>query len=593
MTLNTLYLYKKILNLVSKKRKNKLIRSVILGVVNSLIDVLALSSIFPAIYIATQSQIIHQNNTLNNIYQALHFSNTDYFVLFILLVVLLFFLIRLVVSLFILKYQQNASFDASAEFTELMSHGFFLKNILEIKRTTIGELDKEIRFLPLQFSNFILMPLSVILSELVVMGIILAGIISFNVKLFVLLLFTIFPLVSVFYFLVRKRIQHFGIELNNTSTQTFNHSREMINGYADIKMQDQSKYFINRLIKSIIQHNQIQIKINIYQQIIPKILEWSALLSVFLIYFYTIFFNQEKSEIIVILAVYLASAYRLLPSLNRINSSLLLIKQYEFIIDIFENTKKKLEKLNKTETNQSLVTCNNKLALDNICLSYSNDENEYVLKNISLSIKKGDILGIVGKSGAGKTTLVYLIAGLLPPTKGFLKVDDTYIDEHNLSNWQKQIAFVYQDIFLINGNILNNIAFGIDENEVDTNKLWQCLKDVQLDEFVKSLPQDIYTPVGESGGYLSGGQKQRLVIARALYRNASLIIMDEATSALDENTQESVMKAIQQIAKAHRLTILLIAHRISSLKYCDKIIYLENGSIVKESNYQQLIENNR
>ncbi|GAB4203556.1 MAG: hypothetical protein Fur0023_10520 [Bacteroidia bacterium] len=471
-----------------------------------------------------------------------------------------------------------------------MSRAFFLKNILDIKKTTIGELDKEIRFLPLQFTNFILMPLSMIVSEIIVVGIILLGIILFKFKLFLMLLVTIFPLVGISYSLIRRKIQNLGIQLNNASTLSFNHSREMIGGYADIKMQDKSSFFINRLLNAINQYNSIQIKINIYQQIAPKLLEWSALFSVVLIYLYAIVFNETKSEIIVVLAVYLASAYRLLPSLNRINSSLLLIKQYEFILDIFEKSKKKLKiELSASDEPRTPIHFQQQITLDKICLSYSDKSDKYVLSELSLSIKKGEIIGIVGPSGSGKTSLVYLISGLLPPTKGKILVDDIEINSSKTHEWQKNIAFVYQDIFIINSTVLDNIVFGEDEQNINITKVWECLKSVQLYDFVQQLPQGIHTPVGESGGHLSGGQRQRLVIARALYRDASLIIMDEATSALDEQTQESVIQSVHQIAKEKNITVILIAHRLSSLKYCTKIIHLENGTITKETSYREII----
>lgn len=594
--MKTLYLYKKIFSLISSTRRKKLVYSIILGVINSLLDVLALSSIFPAVYIATHNSIIHQNNLLSTIYTTLNFTDDNFFILFILVCVLLLFLFRMIVSLLIFNFQNKATFETSEEFTYIMSNAFFLKNILDVKKTTIGELDKEIRFLPLQMANFVLIPMSILVSELVVISIILLGIINFNFQLFLMLLITIFPLVAIFYYIIRKKIRHLGIALNNASTKNFNNAREMITGYADIKMQNKTDYFINRLLQSVHQHNNIQIKINIYQQIVPKLLEWSALLSAVLIYIYAISFKESKSEIIVILAVYLAAAYRLLPSLNRINSSLLLIRQYEFIIDILQKSKKQLiHQKEKTWLPDSKKTLpfNHNIVLKDIALSYSNNKKNLVLKNITLTIHKGEILGIVGKSGSGKTSLVYILSGLLPPTHGHILVDNQIIDTHNISEWQKQIAFVYQDIFLINGSVLDNIAFGEDEKNIDVQRVWNCLSAVQLDEYVKSLPQNIHTPIGEGGGFLSGGQKQRLVIARALYRNASLFIMDEATSALDEKTQESVIQTIHRIAKSCHITIILIAHRITSLKYCDRIIYLENGTITKEISYQDLMSENQ
>ncbi len=592
--MNTIYLYRKILEIVSIQTRKRIIYSIILGIINSLIDVLTLSAIFPAVYIATQPSVIHQNKFLSYLYNTLNFSNTEQFILFALILVLILFLLRLFLFLIILKFQQKISFDAGLELMQMTANAFYIKNILEIKRTTYGELDKEIRTLPFQFINFILMPIGLIASELIVIIIIMTGIISFNFQLFFMLLMTVFPFVILFNWFIRKKIQNFGIELNQFIGENSNLSREMISGYADIKMQNKVVYFVRRLKESIKKYNHIQIRINIYQQTTTKLLEWSALLSILLIYVYALVFKESKTEIIMVLAIYLAAAYRLLPSLNRINSNLLLIRQYEFILDIFEKTKKQLQKhqTEKQPSEQPPILFKQHIELKDICLSYLDTEDQMVLLNINLKINKGEIIGLAGKSGAGKTSLVYVISGLLPPTSGKIIIDHQAINATNIHQWQKHIAFVYQDMFLLNGSILNNIAFGEEEKNIDLAKAWECLKAVQLDDFVKNLPHTIQTSIGESGGYLSGGQKQRLVIARALYRNASLIIMDEATSALDEKTQESVMNAIYHIAHQYQLTVILIAHRISTLKYCNRIFYLENGAISKTISYQDLLEQN-
>ncbi len=593
LALNIIYIYRKFFELISNHRKKKIFFSIILGIVNSLVDVIALSSVFPAIYIATQQEVIQKNVILSNLYRYLSFSSKDTFVLFILFSVLLLFLFRMLFALLVLKYQQKVGFGVANECVNLMGCVFFLKNILEIKQTTIGELDKEIRFLPLQLVNFVLLPLGIIVSEIVVIVVILLGIISLNIKLFLVLTLTLFPLISFFYWLIRKKNQHLGLELNAAATLSFNYSRELINGYADIKLQNKSSFFISRLLKSMQQYNAIQIKTNLYQQITPKLLEWSALLLVIMIYVYAIVNKESKGELLLLLAVYIAAAYRLLPSLNRINSSLLLIKQYEFILGIFEKSKKQLQQQEQVIKNSDTkLTFNKHVLLDNVSLSYSSDSNKLVLKSINLRIQKGEIIGLIGKSGSGKTSLVYTLAGLLPITQGKIWVDATEINNQRLHLWQRKIAFVYQDIFLMNGTILSNIVFGEEEDKVNLNKVWDCLKSVQLEGFVNSLSQGIYTPIGENGGYLSGGQKQRLVIARALYRDVSLIIMDEATSALDEATQESVMHSLYETAKKCSLTLVLIAHRMSSLKYCNRVIHLENGQVSRELSYQDLNQTN-
>ena len=228
---------------------------------------------------------------------------------------------------------------------------------------------------------------------------------------------------------------------------------------------------------------------------------------------------------------------------------------------------------------------NHEIRLDNISFNY-NKSSKKILENISFTIKKGSKIGLIGSTGSGKTTLVDCIMGLLQPDFGKIYVDDTLIDSNNKKSWQLNIAHVPQNIYLADSNIMENIAFGIKPSEIDLNKVDKAAEKAQIKDFILELANGYNTAVGERGVRLSGGQCQRIGIARALYKNSSLLILDEATSALDVKKENALMETINNFDK--NLTMIIIAHRYSTLKKCDIIFEIDKGKIVQEGSYQKL-----
>jgi ABC-type multidrug transport system fused ATPase/permease subunit len=214
---------------------------------------------------------------------------------------------------------------------------------------------------------------------------------------------------------------------------------------------------------------------------------------------------------------------------------------------------------------------------------------KYALNNISIEIKKGEIIGLIGSSGSGKSTIVDLILGLLVPTEGKITVDDVDIRK-GIRSWRSNVGYVPQTIYLTDDTIINNIAFGIDEKNIDLDQVTRVLKASSLDEFINSLPLGLYTMVGERGVRLSGGQKQRIGIARALYNNPSILLLDEATSALDSTTENEIMSTVFNLKKDK--TILIVAHRLTTVKYCNLIYKLESGNIVDSGVPNKMIDFN-
>jgi ABC-type multidrug transport system fused ATPase/permease subunit len=234
---------------------------------------------------------------------------------------------------------------------------------------------------------------------------------------------------------------------------------------------------------------------------------------------------------------------------------------------------------------RSKIQLKEAIKIENLNFQYQDAPNRAV-NHVSLEIKKGESIGLVGPSGSGKSTMVDLILGLLSPESGRILIDDKDVKD-NLRNWQNQIGYVPQSIYLTDDTLRRNVAFGIPEEEIDNNAVDNAIKAAQLDSFIATLAEGLQTFVGERGVRLSGGQRQRIGIARALYHDPEILVLDEATSALDTDTEDKVMKSVN-ILKGSK-TLILIAHRLSSLQQCDTIYQMEKGEIIQKGSAKDML----
>jgi ABC-type multidrug transport system fused ATPase/permease subunit len=287
--------------------------------------------------------------------------------------------------------------------------------------------------------------------------------------------------------------------------------------------------------------------------------------------------GAPPNQLITVVGVFTIAAYRMIPSINKILNSLQTIKYSKPIIESINQEFKYFKTLNISPINFKKYkhAFTNTFQLKNITFKYSENTGE-ILKNISLSIPKGSIIGLIGLSGSGKTTLIDIILGLHKPNSGLILIDNNEINYQN-REFNKLIGYVPQAVYLLDDTILKNIAFGFEENEIDYNLLNQSIKLSELDLFINELNDGIDTVIGENGSRLSGGQRQRIGIARALYNNPEILIFDEATSALDKNTEDKILKTIYKY-RGDR-TIIFITHNESTLKYCDQTYKLENSEL--------------
>ena len=322
------------------------------------------------------------------------------------------------------------------------------------------------------------------------------------------------------------------------------------------------------------------------------LLEIIAFGGIMVIVLYLISKGESNSYVISYMALYAFAGYRLLPALQSIYANLTLI-HYNFpALEAITADLRIIERdvINPKELDDGEQVLKDNIEFNNINFKYPETE-EYLLKNINISIKKNSSIAFVGETGAGKSTLVDIILGLHIPDNGEILLDGFSMDKNKNAQWKRSIGYVPQDIYLSDDTISNNIAFMTNDTDISSDHVFEAAKIANIHDFIMGLPDKYETKVGERGVRLSGGQKQRIGIARALYNDPEVLVLDEATSAMDTVTEQSVMKAINDLG--NKKTIIIIAHRISTIQNCDCIYMLDDGQIVDHGNFKELVASNK
>lgn len=376
-------------------------------------------------------------------------------------------------------------------------------------------------------------------------------------------------------------LRNAGMRSQRSNAITNKWLMQSMHGIKEVKVAAKEAFFVEQYAKA----GRVSIeceKKNTVMGNIPKLMieavTVSAMLGVIAV---LMFRGRNVSELVPQLSAFAMAAVRLLPSANRVSTAFNNISYQEPMLDkMIENMRDVSDWKNAVahEEQNTTITLNKQLELHNITYRYPNTEGS-VLCNANMAVPVGKSVGIVGASGAGKTTAVDILLGLLKPEKGQVLADGRNIQE-DYRGWLSRLSYIPQSIYMLDDTIRANVAFGFDLKKVSDDQIWKALREAQLEEFVKSLPEGLDTSIGERGVRLSGGQRQRIGIARALFTDPELIILDEATSALDNDTEAAIMDAIN--ALHGKKTLIIIAHRLTTIEECDMVYRVENGKIKQE-----------
>ena len=382
----------------------------------------------------------------------------------------------------------------------------------------------------------------------------------------------------------RRRIDNWGYQVDYHETKILQHLQEGFGGAKDVKVLGRENEFLSQHEKHLGESIRINRIYNVILTLPRSFMEIITIVGLCLLVVSMVVRGRELADIVPILGLFAAAAFRVMPSINRLlmatqtlifNRSIIASVYKDFLLDSPDST--------STGSGTKFAA---QLELTDVSFKYPTAATAS-LQNVSLVVKRGEAVGFVGPSGAGKSTLVDVILGLFAPTSGVVKVDGQDVQQ-NLRNWQNQIGYVPQAIYLTDDTLRRNVAFGLNDENIDDNLVRNAIRLAQLEEFVATLPEKLETVVGERGVRLSGGQRQRIGIARALYHNPSVLVLDEATSSLDTPTEHGVMQAVQALQGSK--TVLIVAHRLSTVEYCDRLYKIENARITEEGTFHEVVQ---
>jgi ABC-type bacteriocin/lantibiotic exporter with double-glycine peptidase domain len=393
----------------------------------------------------------------------------------------------------------------------------------------------------------------------------------------------------IIYKFTRAYLNKIGQERLEYNQARFKTLSDSFGAVKEIKIGNLEKIYINMFSFFAKIYASRQSSADVIRQLPRYLLESFLFGGIIIVVLYLIYQYGNIVDVLPLISLFAFAAYRIMPALQQIYGS---VTQLSFVgpaIDTLYSDYKSL-KISNLNYKKNLINFNNSIKLENIDYCYPNS-SKLVLKNINLEIPYGSKVGIMGTTGSGKTTTIDIIVGLLSPIKGALKVDDQIINSKNLSAWYSIIGYVPQNIHLVDDTIEANIAFGVEKKNINKDRLIKASMTANLHNFIESdLPKKYQTIIGERGVRLSGGQRQRIGIARALYNNPRILILDEATSSLDHLTETEIINKIYNMPE--KITIIAVAHRLSTLKSCDFIFQFEKGEISNQGNYDKIILNN-
>jgi ABC-type multidrug transport system fused ATPase/permease subunit len=389
----------------------------------------------------------------------------------------------------------------------------------------------------------------------------------------------------IFLRIIKRKLSIWGKDRQFHGGQTNKHLMQGLSGVKDLKIFGRENVFLN----AFVQHNKvlegIDVKMNTVSLIPRFYLELLAVIGLAGLIVMMVLQHKPLDTLLPTLGVFVVSAFRMIPSVNRIIDSLQRIRFAIPVVNLLYEEFKLIEDIETQTLSGRIMAFSKTLSINHVSFNYPNTSIQ-ALNDLTLHIQKGESVGFIGLSGSGKSTLVDIILGLVKPVKGSVNMDGININE-NIRGWQDQIGYVPQTIYLTDDTLRRNVAFGIPDDQIDDAAVNMAIRAAQLDGFVDELPEKLETFIGERGVRLSGGQRQRIGIARALYHDPSILVLDEATSALDAVTEKGVMEAVEKLHGAK--TLIIVAHRLSTLKNCNRIYKLDKGVLIDEGTPEEFI----
>lgn len=561
---------KRLWSIIPQRYRRRTIWVAVTIFLRALLNFIGVATLIPILILILDRDAISSNRYVAEAYELLNVDSYGSFVAIVCTMVVAVILVKNLAILLLYRTERNYIYSLYKHLSESLYLSYHNRGFEFIKGKNSAVLTRNVNVVSLMFVAGVLKPIATIISE-ILLFVLIMGAITWYAPIAAIIATCVFlPVVAIFYFAMRRRLHNIG-ELENAAQRIKSRVvAESFRGYADIEIGGAFPSMFNRFESAIDEIVDLR-KRNATIGILPQMFTEVGL-AVGLATLVVLSLCYGGDNIGIIFGIFAVAAIRLVPSIRGIMSSWSTIRYNLYTIDTMADAKG-TEPIKPTHHTERF-NLQSSIELKDVSFTFS-DASKPTIDHLSLTINKGERLGIQGTSGVGKTTLFNLILGLYRPTDGAIMVDGEILADHNISKWQNSIGYVSQSVFITEGSLAENIAFGQDKESIDLERLNEAIDYADLREFVNSLSDGVDTRIGEQGSRISGGQRQRIGIARALYKGCDVLLFDEATSSLDNRTEQNINRAIERLSRDNKsLTIVVIAHRESSIEYCDRIITL-------------------
>ncbi len=538
----------------------------------AILNFVGVATLIPILILIVDSSNIATTGYLSWLYNALGVDSYQTFSIIVCLGVIAIMVLKNVAVIYLYRFERDYIYSLYKHLSERLYEGYYHKGLGYIKHSNTAILTRNVNVVSLLFATNILKPIATIIGEGLLLLLMFVALLLYSPIIALIAVGLFMPIVALFYFSMRRRLNSIGDRENAAQRAKGRIVAETFRGYADIEINNAFPLTLSNFSKAIDEAVKLRKEYATIGMLPQMFTEVGLAIGLTVIIIVSLY--NSSDNLVILLGIFAIAGVRLLPSLRTIMASWSSIRYNRYTIDTLLEANSEQEHT-ATATTTDRFNFEHSIELRNVEFCFE-DSDKPLLKDISLTINKGERLGITGASGVGKTTLFNIILGLYPATSGAIYIDGERLDKSNIRKWQNSIGYVSQSVFIADSTLVENIALGYDSKEVDIERINRVIELADLTEFVSSLPDGIHSRIGEQGSKISGGQRQRIGIARALYKNSEILFFDEATSSLDNKTEENINNAIHNLSlKNSSLTIVIIAHRESSLEYCDRIITLK------------------
>ncbi len=582
--------FKKLLDLLSPHERRRALLLLAMTLIMALLDMIGIASIMPFMAVLAEPKLVETNAILAAVYTRMNFADSQSFLFFLGVVVFLTLVISIAFKAltvyFQIRFIQMREYSIGRRLIEGYLHQpyswFLNRHSADLGKNVLSEVSS--------VTGGAMMPMMVIIAQGAVALAIISLLFVVNIKLALIISATLGLSYVLIYSRVSNYLDRIGKERREVNQLRFTAVIEAFGAAKEVKVGGLEQAYVRRFDIPAETYARHQASAQIVAQFPRFVLEAVTFGGMLLLLLYLMADGDDFLTMLPIIALYVFAGYRLMPALQQIYGSFTQLRYSTPGLNALHTDIMNLAPVTSVNFHDVPMKLNQTIKLDNIYFSYPNAQQE-ALQDINISISAHSTIGFVGATGSGKTTIVDLILGLLEPEHGNLEVDGILINKINRHQWQRAIGYVPQQIYLSDDTVSANIAFGLEPKKVDQAAVERAARIANLHDFlVNELPNGYATTVGERGIRLSGGQRQRIGIARALYHNPQVLILDEATSALDNLTEQAVMEAVHNLG--HEITIILIAHRLTTVRECDQIYLMDGGHIADHGTYNELLRRN-